>query len=108
MVGLPARGKSYISRKLSGYLSWLGYKCKVANLGNYRREINTEGKFQSHSYFDNNNLEGKAERDYVAGKAVDDLIEWLQKENGHVAIYDGTNSTKERRQMVRNKVNTTL
>ena len=37
MVGLPARGKTYISRKICRYLSWLGYKCKVFNIGNYRR-----------------------------------------------------------------------
>lgn len=39
MVGLPARGKTYISRKLNRYLTWLGYKSRVFNIGNYRREI---------------------------------------------------------------------
>lgn len=39
MVGLPARGKTYISRKLLRYLTWLGYNCKVFNIGNYRREF---------------------------------------------------------------------
>ena len=39
MVGLPARGKTYISRKIARYLNWLGYKARVFNIGNYRREI---------------------------------------------------------------------
>ena len=38
MVGLPARGKTYISRKISRYLNWLGYNTRVFNIGNYRRE----------------------------------------------------------------------
>ena len=38
MVGLPARGKTYISRKLARYLHWIGVKTKVFNVGEYRRE----------------------------------------------------------------------
>ncbi|KAJ3265695.1 hypothetical protein HDU77_004225 [Chytriomyces hyalinus] len=37
MCGLPARGKSYICKKLSKYLSWCGFKTKVFNVGNRRR-----------------------------------------------------------------------
>ena len=29
MVGLPARGKTYISKKLSRYLNWIGINTKV-------------------------------------------------------------------------------
>lgn len=39
MVGLPARGKTYISRKICRYLNWMGFKSKVFNIGNYRRQI---------------------------------------------------------------------
>lgn len=39
MVGLPARGKTYMARKINRYLNWLGYRSKVYNIGNYRREI---------------------------------------------------------------------
>ena len=31
MVGLPARGKTYISKKLSRYLNWIGINTKVSN-----------------------------------------------------------------------------
>src|SRR5258708_32271035 len=37
MVGLPARGKSYPARRIERYLSWLGYRTGVFNVGEYRR-----------------------------------------------------------------------
>ncbi|KAJ2788174.1 6-phosphofructo-2-kinase [Coemansia interrupta] len=37
MVGLPARGKSYIVKKLKRYLSWLGFQTKIFNVGDRRR-----------------------------------------------------------------------
>ena len=37
LVGLPARGKSYISKKISRYFNWVGYTSKIFNVGNYRR-----------------------------------------------------------------------
>ena len=39
MVGLPARGKSYITRKLQRYLSWQQHEAKVFNVGNRRRVV---------------------------------------------------------------------
>jgi 6-phosphofructo-2-kinase/fructose-2,6-biphosphatase 2 len=37
MVGLPARGKSYIAQKAQRYLQWLSIPAKTFNVGNYRR-----------------------------------------------------------------------
>ncbi|KAG8905211.1 Fructose-2,6-bisphosphatase [Tulasnella sp. 403] len=37
LVGLPARGKSYLSNKLMRYLKWLEYKVRVFNVGQLRR-----------------------------------------------------------------------
>ena len=37
MVGLPARGKTFVARKLQRYLSWLGYRTLWVNVGDYRR-----------------------------------------------------------------------
>ena len=40
MVGLPARGKTYIANKLQRYLSFFhGAPTMVFNVGNYRRDI---------------------------------------------------------------------
>ncbi|KNC96324.1 hypothetical protein, variant [Spizellomyces punctatus DAOM BR117] len=41
MVGLPARGKSYICKKLVRYLSWSGFNTRVFNVGNRRRVMAT-------------------------------------------------------------------
>jgi 6-phosphofructo-2-kinase len=38
LVGLPARGKSFVGRKLLHYLNWTGCKCQIFNVGRYRRE----------------------------------------------------------------------
>ena len=37
MVGLPARGKSYISIKTCSYVNWLGMKAQIFNAGKHRR-----------------------------------------------------------------------
>jgi 6-phosphofructo-2-kinase / fructose-2,6-biphosphatase 4 len=37
-VGLPARGKTHISRALERYLRWCGVKTTVVSLGDYRRK----------------------------------------------------------------------
>lgn len=38
MVGLPARGKSYLTNKLCRYLNWLQYDARIFNVGNTRRK----------------------------------------------------------------------
>ena len=38
MVGLPARGKSYISKAIVRYLTFLGCPVKLFNAGNKRRD----------------------------------------------------------------------
>jgi 6-phosphofructo-2-kinase len=37
MVGLPARGKSYITKKIQRYLSWQQHNSRIFNVGNRRR-----------------------------------------------------------------------
>lgn len=50
-VGLPARGKTHISRALERYLRWTGVKIMVVSLGDYRRKIlGSAGKLPS-DYF---------------------------------------------------------
>lgn len=37
MVGLPARGKSYVTKKLARYLNWLQHDTQIFNVGERRR-----------------------------------------------------------------------
>lgn len=38
MVGLPARGKSYVTNKLCRYLNWQQHNARIFNVGNTRRK----------------------------------------------------------------------
>ena len=100
MVGLPARGKSYTARKIERYLSWLGYRTRVFNVGEYRRA--RVGTQMRHAFFDPDNPEGDSARRQVAMQALTDMAEWLEHD-GQVAIYDATNTTRERRASVRDR-----
>ncbi|KAM3422818.1 putative 6-phosphofructo-2-kinase PB17E12.14c [Cercospora zeina] len=52
MVGLPARGKSYITKKLARYLNWLQHDTRIFNVGERRRTVaggpNSLEKTKSH------------------------------------------------------------
>ncbi|GJQ11164.1 hypothetical protein GpartN1_g2955.t1 [Galdieria partita] len=104
MVGLPARGKTHIARYIARYLNWVGRTTRVFNVGNYRREI--LGASQPAQFFDPNNQEGRRARWELAIKCLDDLILWLKHQHGQVGIYDATNSTKERRKYVKERLET--
>lgn len=45
MVGLPARGKSYITKKMQRYLSWQQHDTKIFNVGNRRRVAASAASF---------------------------------------------------------------
>lgn len=101
MVGLPARGKTYISKKLTHYLNWIGIKTRVFNVGEYRRQA-TEA-YKSHDFFRPDNMEAMAIRNKCAIDALEDMCKWLEEE-GEVAVYDATNTTRERRKLIYNTV----
>jgi broad specificity phosphatase PhoE/predicted kinase len=100
LVGLPARGKSFIGRKVSRYLNWLGINTRVFNVGEYRRK--KIGAGQDHQFFDPTNVDAAKARTHMAIAALDDMLNWLHK-GGRVAIYDATNSTNDRRHFIRER-----
>ena len=125
MVGLPGRGKSFMSRKLKSYFTWRGGKCEEFNVGKYRREFTAMKREQdlhevnkrqstivqssssdgaaSASFFDTKNADAKRLREEVAMFALRELLKWIElPSNGaeRVGIFDATNSTKDRRDAV--------
>ncbi|XP_057483852.1 6-phosphofructo-2-kinase/fructose-2,6-bisphosphatase-like isoform X1 [Actinidia eriantha] len=97
LVGLPARGKTFTAAKLTRYLRWLGHDTKHFNVGKYRRL--KHGANQSADFFSGDNTEGMEARNEVAALAMDDMMAWMQ-EGGQVGIFDATNSTRNRRNML--------
>uniref|UniRef100_G3TWR6 6-phosphofructo-2-kinase/fructose-2,6-biphosphatase 3 n=1 Tax=Loxodonta africana TaxID=9785 RepID=G3TWR6_LOXAF len=98
MVGLPARGKTYISKKLTRYLNWIGVPTKVFNVGEYRREA--VKKYSSYDFFRPENEEAMRVRKQCALAALRDVKMYLTQEGGQIAVFDATNTTRERRHMI--------
>lgn len=99
MVGLPARGKSFISQKIVRYLSWLSIQAKCFNVGNYRRQ-HAGAEQPNADFFDFGNKEAYKIRQHAVTMAVEDMMRWFNEKAGVVAILDATNSTSERREWI--------
>ncbi|KAI9803942.1 MAG: hypothetical protein M1833_000223 [Piccolia ochrophora] len=174
MVGLPARGKSYITKKTARYLNWLQHDTRIFNVGERRRvaagrtttRVMRSGYFDGHSiditsdkgeldpttlaaqilvngeptiqsptfeglpppaqalygggnpeetpadeamdqsagFFDPSNLKAAQLREQVALATLDDLLDYILDQDGAVGIFDATNSTLERRQLIMKRV----
>uniref|UniRef100_G1TI20 6-phosphofructo-2-kinase/fructose-2,6-biphosphatase 4 n=1 Tax=Oryctolagus cuniculus TaxID=9986 RepID=G1TI20_RABIT len=100
MVGLPARGKTYISKKLTRYLNWIGVPTREFNVGQYRRDM--VRTYKSFEFFLPDNEEGLRIRKQCALAALRDVRRFLSEEGGHVAVFDATNTTRERRATIFN------
>ncbi|KAG0258765.1 hypothetical protein BG011_003095 [Mortierella polycephala] len=94
LVGLPARGKTAISRSLCRYLRWLGVQTQVFSLGNYRRQL--IGVELTNDFFSPANKATAELRTKIADACLDDMVQWFAQ-GGQVGILDGSNTTEERR-----------
>ncbi|CCE62478.1 hypothetical protein TPHA_0C03250 [Tetrapisispora phaffii CBS 4417] len=102
MCGLPASGKSFITNKLSRYLNFMMFNCKAFNVGNTRRTFSKENKLeeQTSDFFNANNEKYLQLRDKWALDTLEELLNYLLVKDGAVAIFDATNTTKERRRLL--------
>ncbi|CAL1606923.1 unnamed protein product [Knipowitschia caucasica] len=98
MVGLPARGKTYISKKLTRYLNWIGVTTKVFNVGQYRRDATKT--YNSFEFFRPDNSEAMKIRRACAISALKDVCEYFTRGMGQVAVFDATNTTPDRRDLI--------
>lgn len=103
MVGLPARGKTFTAVKLARFLRWLGHKTRHFNVGEYRRKYMGKTTGDASTFFNPNNTECREARTKLAQLAMDDMIQWMQEENGEIGIYDATNSSHARRKMLKDR-----
>uniref|UniRef100_A0A8C2JB91 6-phosphofructo-2-kinase domain-containing protein n=1 Tax=Cyprinus carpio TaxID=7962 RepID=A0A8C2JB91_CYPCA len=84
MVGLPARGKTYISKKLTRYLNWIGVPTRVFNVGQYRRDaVRT---YKSFEFFCPDNEEAMKIRKACALAALKDVFCYFTQDHGQVAV----------------------
>ncbi|KAI0298673.1 6-phosphofructo-2-kinase-domain-containing protein [Multifurca ochricompacta] len=103
-VGLPARGKTHISRALERYLRWAGIKTQVVSLGDYRRKSLGDAQKLPPDYF----TFGKKSPETLElrQKVLDgceELIWEFFNAGGQCVIYDANNGRREQRQRVAEK-----
>ncbi|KAI0261665.1 bifunctional 6-phosphofructo-2-kinase/fructose-2,6-bisphosphate 2-phosphatase [Gloeopeniophorella convolvens] len=103
-VGLPARGKTHISRALERYLRWAGIKTQVVSLGDYRRKTLGGAQKLPPDYFTSGNK--SPETDALRQKVLDgceQLIWDFFNAGGQCVIYDANNGRRDQRQRVAEK-----
>ncbi|XP_046407290.1 6-phosphofructo-2-kinase/fructose-2,6-bisphosphatase-like isoform X1 [Ischnura elegans] len=98
LVGLPARNKTAIAHSLARYLSWIGHSARVFSVSEYRRKWMEQ--YDNHDFFCPENEEAMELRKKCALEAMRDAANWVTSQHGEVAIIDGTNSTRSRRQSI--------
>ena len=57
----------------------------------------------SHEFFDHSNPEGVKIRRQVCDMALTDMFEWID-DNGEIAVFDATNTTRERRRLLYQRI----
>uniref|UniRef100_A0A8D3DGS5 6-phosphofructo-2-kinase domain-containing protein n=1 Tax=Scophthalmus maximus TaxID=52904 RepID=A0A8D3DGS5_SCOMX len=93
MVGLPARGKTYISKKLTRYLNWIGVTTKVFNVGQYRRDATRS--YNSYEFFRADNTEAMKIRKACAIAALKDVCDYFTRGQVKLTSPDYADCDKE-------------
>ncbi len=100
MVGLPGRGKTYIARKIARYLRWIAYRTRAFSLAKYR--LDQMGS-KTAEFFDPPSSSNYQTRNSLIMEALEDTCRYLAR-GGEIAIIDGTNTTKDRRQLIHDRI----
>lgn len=97
-VGLPARGKTHVSVALARYLRWLGVKTHIFHLGDYRRAyVGADGHVPEDYFHVNATTSSVLLRNKILKKCREDIFQFLNHENGQIAIYDAVNPLSQGR-----------
>lgn len=98
MVGLPARGKSTLARRIREGLTDEGIRAAIFNNGDLRRSMMGQ-ESTAPEFYRPDNAFGKQARDIIARRNMD-LARQFLAEGGEVAILDATNAGRARRQLI--------
>ncbi|BGP14758.1 hypothetical protein JCM10213v2_002710 [Rhodosporidiobolus nylandii] len=104
-VGLPARGKTHVSRSVERYLRWLGVRTEVFSLGDHRRRLLGPSSKLPADYFDPTGRSAATDelRLRVRVTLEEEIARYFKDNVGQVAIYDANNGTKAARIALRQK-----
>ena len=98
MVGLPARGKSTMARKIARTFELDDVKVQIFNNGELRRKL-SPGNTSSADFFSPTNQQGVELREQYSRINLERARDFLDN-GGKVAIIDASNVTKDRRGMI--------
>ena len=98
MVGLPARGKSTIARKLKENLNKYGIRTAIFNNGDLRRKL-TGVESSRAEFYDPENRQGVELREKIAVTNMGRAVQYI-RDKGHVALLDATNVSLARREKI--------
>ena len=98
MVGLPARGKSTLARRLREELAAEGIKAEIFNNGDVRRSL-LGAESTDPDFYNPENAFGREARELICRRNMALAGEWLNSK-GEVAILDAANVSPSRRAMI--------
>lgn len=102
LVGLPARGKSFISSRLQEGLAADGVKIRVFNNGDLRRK-NLGRDSSLAAFYHPDNAEGRGLREELALSSMASAREYLES-GGEIAVLDATNGSRARRRTLEERL----
>lgn len=98
IVGLPARGKSFISQKIVRYLSWLSIPTESFNCSANLANALKESKLTSQDIFGIDSTPDHELLQSTRQFTVNQILKWFKTiDNCGVAIFDGINGTQRER-----------
>lgn len=98
MVGLPARGKSTLAKRISDGLAAEGINARLFNNGEMRRAL-MGAESTKPEFYDPANSFGREARELISRRNMEKAREWLAQD-GEVAILDATNVSRARRRTI--------
>lgn len=98
MVGLPARGKSTLARRMCEGLTDEGIRAAIFNNGDVRRAMLGVASADP-EFYNPGNATGRETREHIALRNMEAARDFLAA-GGEVAILDATNASRARRQAI--------